>query len=49
MPVTAQESEDPDYYSRFEDSRKAEEEYMRWQNFFQEQQRKAIAHLEAIK
>lgn len=49
MPVTAQESEDPAYYSRFDDSRKAEEEYMRWQNFFQEQQRKAISHLEAIK
>ncbi|EKT60707.1 ABC transporter substrate-binding protein [Providencia burhodogranariea] len=49
MPVTAQESEDPAYYSRFDDSRKAEEEYMRWQNFFQEQQRKVIAQLEAIK
>ncbi len=49
MPVSAQESIDPAYYSRFEDSRKAEEEYMRWQSFFQEQQRKAIAYLEMIK
>ncbi|CAG9414525.1 Phosphoglycerate transport regulatory protein PgtC [Providencia alcalifaciens] len=49
MPVSAKESEDPAYYSRFEDSRKAEEEYMRWQRFFQEQQRQAISELEAIK
>ncbi|EFB74146.1 hypothetical protein PROVRUST_04636 [Providencia rustigianii DSM 4541] len=49
MPVSAKESEDPAYYSRFEDNRKAEEEYMRWQRFFQEQQRKAINALEAIK
>ncbi|ETT02085.1 phosphoglycerate transport regulatory protein PgtC [Providencia alcalifaciens PAL-3] len=49
MPVSAKESEDPAYYSRFEDNRKAEEEYMRWQHFFQEQQRQAISVLEAIK
>lgn len=49
MPVSAQESEDPAYYTRFDDSRKAEEEYMRWQSFFQAQQRKAIKQLESIK
>lgn len=49
MPVTAQESTNSAYYAQFEDSRQAEEEYMRWQRFFQEQQRKAIAGLEKIK
>lgn len=49
VPVTEAESRDPDYYSRFEDSGKAEVEYMRWQRFFQEQQRRAIAYLETVK
>lgn len=49
MPVTAQESANSAYYAQFEDNRQAEEEYMRWQRFFQEQQRKAIASLEKIK
>ncbi|RUT67072.1 ABC transporter substrate-binding protein [Morganella morganii] len=49
MPVSAQESADPAYYSRFDDNRKAEEEYIRWQQFFREQQRKAIAELEKIR
>ena len=49
MPVSAQESADPAYYSRFDDNRKAEEEYIRWQQFFREQQRKAIAELEKVR
>ncbi|EPU4434686.1 ABC transporter substrate-binding protein [Morganella morganii] len=49
MPVSAQESVDPAYYSRFDDNRKAEEEYIRWQQFFREQQRKAIAELEKVR
>lgn len=49
MPVSSQESVDPVYYTRFEDNRKAEEEYIRWQRFFQEQQRKAIAELEKVR
>lgn len=49
VPVTEAESRDPEYYSRFDDSGKAEVEYMRWQRFFQEQQRRAIAYLETIK
>lgn len=49
MPVSVQESENPAYYAQFEDNRQAEEEYMRWQRFFQQQQRKAIASLEKIK
>ena len=49
MPVNAKDSIDPAYYSQFEDSGKAEEEYMRWQRFFQEQQHKAISYLETVK
>lgn len=50
MPVSAQESADPEaYYSRFDDNRKAEEEYIRWQQFFREQQRKAISELEKVR
>lgn len=49
VPVTNEQSTDANYQSGFNGHKRAEQQLMVWQQFFQHQQQRAISELEALK